>query len=299
MQESVIPNWGQADFWRACAPSLHIDHKEFLGAQAPLNLSDGDLDVVRSMVREDGYFLLPPQPWDLPLERMVETVRQLDAEGLPLALAFVYDEFWCMFWRLDRILTGLLGPGYLRLPDFWVWLVDPQRGARGWHPHRDKNQGGLFPDGSPRSFTIWIPLTDATPRNSCMYVLPANCDPNYTTGGIPDMQQHLSDIRALPAQAGSALGWTQALLHWGSGSHPRETQARISIALEFQSANTPPFNQPLTPSNEIPSFELRLRLIGKQILQYQHMYPLSEPIAQLAQGLLAESKPKLATLNLQ
>ncbi len=288
MQAIDLSSWRQADFWRNRVPSLHLDDKEFISLQAPLNLSEEDLNQVRTLVREDGYFHLPPQPWDLPLDTMATTVRQLDAEGLPLALAFVYDEFWIMFWRLDRILSGLLGPGYLRLPDFWVWLIDPQRGARGWHPHRDKTSNALFPDGSPRSFTIWIPLTEATPRNSCMYVLPANCDPNYTTGGTPDMEQHLADIRALPAQAGSALGWTQALLHWGSGSHPRETQPRISMALEFQSANTPPFNQPLTPSNEIPSFELRLRLIGKQILQYQHMYPLSDSVAELAQGLIAE-----------
>lgn len=287
MQE-IASLWRTPDYWRTLMPALHVDDAHFIGTQEPLQLDEAGLEAIRTMVREDGYFQLPPQPWNLPVELLADTVRQLDAQQMPLPLAFVYDEFWLMFWRMDRILHGLLGPGYLRLPDFWAWLVDPQRGASGWRPHRDKNSGSLFPDGSPRSFTLWLPLTDATPRNSCMYVLPAHRDPLYTTGGNLPMQDHLSNIRALPAPAGSALGWTQALLHWGSASHPRETLPRIAIAMEFQSAQTAPFNTPLTQANELPSFEMRLRLIGKQILQYQHMYPLSEPVAALARQLVAE-----------
>ena len=280
--------WRTPEYWRELMPALHVDDAAFIGAQPPMTLDDAGVQAIRAMVQEDGYFHLPPQPWNLPIDQLADTVRALDAQDMPLPLAFVYDEFWLLFWRLDCILQGLLGPGYLRLPDFWAWLVDPQRGASGWRPHRDKSTGSLFPDGSPRSFTIWLPLTDATPRNSCMYVLPAHRDPGYTSGQVPVMGEHLADVRALPATAGSALGWTQALLHWGSNSHPRETAPRIAVAMEFQSAQTPPFNQPLTAANQLPSFDMRLRLIGKQILQYQHMYPLSEPVAQLARELIAE-----------
>ena len=34
-------------------------------------------------------------------------------------------------------------------------------------------------DGSPRYTTAWIPLTDATPNNSCLYVVPRHADPGY------------------------------------------------------------------------------------------------------------------------
>lgn len=275
------------DTWRRLAPALHVQDSAFLSNQRPLALDADALAQVQRAVREDGYFHLPPQPWNLPTQAMADAIRRLDAQGIPLPFAFVYDEFWLLFWRMHRVLEGLLGPAYLRLPDFWAWLVNPQRNDSGWRPHRDRNHGALFDDGSPRAFTLWLPLTDATPDTSCMYVVPAQRDATYGKGRIEGWQPALADIRALPAAAGSALGWTQELLHWGSSAHPRETRVRISVAMEFQSAQTPPFNQPLMPADQLPSFAVRLQLIGKQILQYRHMYPLSDAVADLAQRLQA------------
>jgi len=273
------------DTWRRLAPALHVQDSAFLSDQQPLTLDADALAQVQRAVREDGYFHLPPQPWNLPTQAMADVIRRLDAQGIPLPFAFVYDEFWLLFWRMHRVLEGLLGPAYLRLPDFWAWLVNPQRNDSGWRPHRDRNHGALFDDGSPRAFTLWLPLTDATPDTSCMYVVPAQRDATYGKGRIEGWQPALADIRALPAAAGSALGWTQELLHWGSSAHPRETRVRISVAMEFQSAQTPPFNQPLMAADQLPSFAVRLQLIGKQILQYRHMYPLSDDVADLAQRL--------------
>ncbi|WP_225782570.1 phytanoyl-CoA dioxygenase family protein [Xenophilus sp. Marseille-Q4582] len=273
--------------WRRLAPALHVQDTAFLSDQQPLALDADALAQVQRAVREDGYFHLPPQPWNLPTQAMADAIRRLDAQGIPLPFAFVYDEFWLLFWRMHRVLEGLLGPAYLRLPDFWAWLIDPQRNDSGWRPHRDRSQGALFDDGSPRAFTLWLPLTDATPDTSCMYVVPAQRDPTYGKGRIEGWQPALADIRALPAAAGSALGWTQELLHWGSSARPRETRVRISVAMEFQSAQTPPFNQPLMAADQLPAFAMRLQLIGKQILQYRHMYPLSDAVADLAQRLQA------------
>lgn len=275
------------DTWRRLAPALHVQDTAFLSDQQPLALDADALAQVQRAVREDGYFHLPPQSWSLPTQEMADVIRRLDAQGIPLPFAFVYDEFWLLFWRMHRLLEGLLGPAYLRLPDFWAWLVNPQRHDSGWRPHRDRSQAALFDDGSPRAFTLWLPLTDATPDTSCMYVVPAQRDATYGKGRIEGWQPALADIRALPAAAGSALGWTQELLHWGSSAHPRETRVRISVAMEFQSAQTPPFNQPLMPAGQLPSFAMRLQLIGKQILQYRHMYPLSDAVADLAQRLQA------------
>ena len=271
--------------WRRLAPVLHVQDAAFLAAQQPLSLDATALAQVQRAVREDGYFQLPPQPWNLPMQELADTLRRLDAQGIPLPFAFVYDEFWLLFWRLHRVLEGLLGPAYLRLPDFWAWLINPQRHDSGWRPHRDRSRDALFDDGSPRSFTVWLPLTDATPANSCMYVVPADRDPTYGKARTADWQPALADIRALPATAGSALGWTQELLHWGSSAHPRETSVRISVDMEFQSAQAAPMNQPLMAADQLPSYAMRLQLIGKQILQYRHMYPLADDVAQLAQRL--------------
>lgn len=274
-------------FWRDLGAGLHVGDAEFFRTIQPLGLGSEVTSKLGALLRVEGYFQLPPPNWRLPLDQMVALVKTLDDRKLPLPFAFIYDEFWALYFRLDGLLKALLGPGYLRLPDFWTWLVDPQRNQSGWEAHRDKGWQALFPDRSPKSLTIWIPLTNATPLNGCMYVVPADRDPVYGTEKDTTWCHKLSDVRALPAEAGSVLCWTQALLHWGSSTSRRERNPRVSVAFEFQSGEVPPMNQPLTKPNEIPQFEFRLRLIGKQILQYKHMYPLSPEIEAIALQLIS------------
>lgn len=252
-----------------------------------MGLDDPVITALSGLLRHEGYFQLPPQNLRLPLDAMADLVRLLDQRGWPLVFSFMYDEFWALYYRLDKLIEGLLGPGYFRLPDFWVWLVDPQRGHAGWRPHRDKGARSLNPDRTPKSITIWIPLSEATPLNGCMYVVPADRDPVYGQPNDDQLSHKQWDIRALPAAAGSVMCWTQALLHWGGSTSRREVRPRISVAFEFQAANVEPFNQPLTNPKEFPSLELRLQLIGTQILQYRHMYPLSAEFEALANSLLA------------
>lgn len=274
-------------FWQGLAPDLHVEDHSFLTSQSFWNLDQNSVDILKTLIRVEGYFHLPPQQWDLPIARMAALVKELDSRGLPLPFAYMYDEFWCLFFRLHKLVEGLLGPGYLRLPDFWTWLVDPQRDESGWSPHRDKGHASLFPDGSPKAVTIWIPLTNSTTLNGCMYIVPADRDPTYGTPQEKEWHFKHADIRALPADAGSVFIWNQAVLHWGSHANRRETLPRISLAFEFQSGNVPPYNLPLTNPLEIPVFDFRLKLIGKQILQYKHMYPLSPDIEALAARLAA------------
>jgi ectoine hydroxylase-related dioxygenase (phytanoyl-CoA dioxygenase family) len=126
-------------------------------------------------------------------------------------------------------------------------------------------------DGRPKVITVWLPLTDATPENSCMYVVPADRDPTYGSEMDYLHQFSLADIRALPAQAGSVLGWDQAVLHWGSHSVNRAVSPRISIACEFQRGDQVPYGAPLFNPAEPPDFATRQVLIGRQILRYEHM----------------------------
>jgi hypothetical protein len=55
-------------------------------------------------------------------------------------------------------------------------LVDPNRGDAGFSPHRDRqpddSPATFRPDGSAMYATMWVPLTPATPENSCLYVIP-------------------------------------------------------------------------------------------------------------------------------
>jgi hypothetical protein len=70
------------------------------------------------------------------------------------------------------------------------------------------------------TLTSWIPLSDATPQNGCMYVVPAHLDPHYGKPTTPRSQlPDLSLARALPVRPGDYLVWNQAVLHWGGESN--------------------------------------------------------------------------------
>jgi len=98
--------------------------------------------------------------------------------------------------------------------DFYAWFVDPRVKGTGFAPHRDhlenSPEDSFTEDGLPRNCTLWVSLTDATPSNSCLHVLPARFDPCYSNPetyntnpaefiGELDRVHH---IRALPAPAG-------------------------------------------------------------------------------------------------
>lgn len=257
--------------WVALAPSLHVCDHSFIRSRVPLHLTDDVLRyAVQRMLRE-GYFQLPPVDWDLPLPEMVGVVRLLASLDAPPALAWHFDEFWMMFARLHRLLCALLGDRPVMLPEFWAWHVDPQKQEAGWRPHRDKGRESLRKDGSPKVVTLWLPLTDATPLNGCMYLVPADRDPTYGTAEESQHRFSLTDIRALPAPAGAVLGWDQAVLHWGSHAADRRLAPRISIACEFQRRDVDPYNAPLLDARDPPDFVTRQVLIGRQMLRYQHM----------------------------
>ena len=276
--------WMSKAFWRDFCPDLHIEHG-FENATTQLETTGISADGLRQLIRTEGYFQLPPADWQLPLKTMAGVVSRLADEGMPTALAFVYDEFWALSVKLTTMLEGLLGPGFLRLPDFWAWNVDPARDDSGWRPHRDKGYASLRPDRSAKSLTVWLPLTESTTLNGCIYILPADRDPVYATPNDKNWHIELPEIRALPAQPGAIFVWTQAVLHWGSHTSRRADKSRVSVAFEFQANDIPPYNQPLMEPMTVPVFDARLKLIAKQILQYQHMYPLEPIVAAVAQRL--------------
>jgi hypothetical protein len=123
-----------------------------------------------------------------------------------------------------------------------------------------------------------------------MYIVPANRDPTYKTD--EDLRESkywphiLPNIRALPGKSGSVLIWNQAVWHWGSKTSSRVIEPRISVSVEFQSRKTLPYNKPISNPLLFPTYNDRISLIAKQILQYQHMYPLDESIKNLANEIL-------------
>jgi hypothetical protein len=240
----------------------------------------------------DGYFEERGAlaHWDKELKDFASLVNELSAAGIAPVLSYYTDFPWVVFRSLSDLFSEILGGGYKHLPDFWVWRIDHEKGQAGWKPHRDKGGSlGLFPNGRPKSLTCWIPITDATPQNGCMYVVPKQHDRYYGVDNVDGLGiSGLNSLRALPVERGDVLLWDQTVLHWGAQSSEFAPHPRISMALEVQSGKIPPFNQPLLDPSEVPTESLRLALIGKQILQYQHMYPLSDEARDFAKKLVAQ-----------
>ena len=283
------------EFWLKFAPKLHIVDLSVFNALQLIAPAPDQMRTYCELMRNEGYFQGLPQ-MILDHRLLAQTVRALVEANLSPVFAFLFDEFWLPFYKLHSIISTLLGGDYFFLPDFWVWNVDPAKGERGWRPHRDKGRWALLPDGMPRSVTVWIPLSDATTLNGCVYIVPACDDPTYGTENEKDWQFEYSSIRALPAHPGEFFMWNQAVVHWGSKASPRGGESRISMAFEFQRADVqPPFNEPLMLPLGIISFEERLKLVAKQILQYQTMYQLEPEMQAFAENLIAKTKSDVST----
>lgn len=278
-----INDFSDKGFWDKMFENLHTS----LPANLESNFTIFDIDsnaveLYRTRLIDEGYVQTPHLSWDEWFSNIREAIKLLEHLNIPLPFIFVFCEPWLLASKFHVILENIFGEKYNILPDFWVWHVDPKKRGAGWGPHRDKGPTSLFQNGKPKSLTLWLPLTDATIDNGCMYLLPANRDPTYSSGEINKAQIDLQNIVAVPAGAGSALIWNQAILHWGAKALPRNAAPRISVAFEFQIANVTPFNQPLLKPLTIPNFEIRLKLVCKQILQYAHMYPLQPDIESFA-----------------
>lgn len=270
----------EIDFWRETFPQLSIsDDSQRAGALLE------EPTLLQTRMRTDGYFQGRNETLHTLAPTLADAVAQCVAQQIPPPFLFLFDEAWQAFASLSGLITHVLGMGYLILPDFWVWHLDPQKQDAGWAPHRDKGRMSLAPDGSPLSLTIWLPLTEATPLNGCMYLLPASQDPNYNTPNENEIYFDLPNIRALPALPGDFLCWNQAVRHWGGRASPFAAGPRISMALEFQRCDVAAFNTPLLRPLEPIDFDLRLKLVAKQILQYRHLYALPAPLEQFARGI--------------
>jgi Phytanoyl-CoA dioxygenase (PhyH) len=272
-------------FWRRLCPKLHV---EATSSRKPFAFTD--VDRLVELVRVEGYVNVPGVLSAADVALLRGGIECLHERRIPIVFAFVYDEFWAAFRRVSSFIGGVLGPDYRALPDFWAWRVEPSDEARGWEPHNDSADPTFDRDNSPHTLTVWLALSDANPLNGCMYVIPAFLDERFQRRDW-DIGEHLAvedlqDIRALPAPAGSMLAWNQGVVHWGGRASGRAEAPRLSAAFEFQRADLPAQNEPLLDPATPLVFRERLALIGKQVLQYQHMYPLTADVQRIAKGLV-------------
>ncbi|HEV2169404.1 MAG TPA: phytanoyl-CoA dioxygenase family protein, partial [Candidatus Binatus sp.] len=274
-------------YWRTLYPSFSV-------ADAPpvldLPLLDAaTLDRYARGLDQWGYFCSESpiaQSLSAPLLECIEAVRKA---GWPPVFAYVYDQLWTL-WNaapIAQILTAALGKGYKAIPHGWCHYVQPVRGASGWPPHIDGNL--------PNRMSIWIPLTDATLDNGCIYLLPKDMNTSaigqrreLRNASNLQMRELLQRSRAIPAAAGSLLGWQFRILHWGSTAHGAGSP-RVSLVYEFIAANEAPIKNELPlydPSAPIPDLARRLHSIGRAIRQYMRYELRMRRYAELAAELI-------------
>ncbi|WP_245881285.1 phytanoyl-CoA dioxygenase family protein [Thalassospira marina] len=286
-----------ADFWRGLNPGLQICG---VSASSP-QLADANTDAANAATDlfattdfsalsdrfwDEGYFLLHDiLPAEL-LARLRAAIEQLIASGLPPAMIYLYDEAWQVFSALRPLLTHFLGEKIALLPHFWAWHVDPRDGGRGWPPHRDYQGESAIGDDMLISLSLWVPLSDATPENGCMYVLPRSFERWYDSPVTKPQDVVLQDVRALPAGPGAVMGWRQDVYHWGSRASRHASSPRISLSLEFQNAAFDPLGDPLLDLETPPSFDERLLLIAGQFEKYRHMQNMDDETLAWCQAIL-------------
>jgi protein arginine N-methyltransferase 1 len=208
-----------------------------------------------------------------PLARwMLDTVERLRAEGWPPVFLFVYEELWSLFRTpaFRTLAAEAIGPDAAQTAYFWTHVV----GNSGWAPHADGAS-----DGEPARLNLWLPLRDATLDNGCMVVIPRDQAPSVDFNRAASFDREttlalLQSARALPAPAGSLLGWDFRAIHWGAARHDPEAPPRISIAIELCSAAAlHGRGEEVMPLDSIPGFRTRLRLIAGALATYSRREP--------------------------
>jgi len=270
--------------------------------------------AARGTISEQGHCVISDIEYGAGGQRAVdfaalrEGANRLKAAGWPAAFLILFDEVW----QLVDSLFGVMGPvlsddgtgeGLELDTDLFVWALD--KGVTDGQyvngnfsrPHRDSNHtGSNDAEGNPVKLSVWVPLSDATLDNGCMYVLPKNCDelfdqphhPQHMTAAKLTEDEELiccfplQHARPLPAPAGSICSWQGNLIHWGSSCAPHRNleQPRMSMALtlrkrEFHSADagiTACCGRDPIPRAKLREmdFPTRLSVVGKSLIMYYH-----------------------------
>ena len=270
---------GRAGFWKSLSTDLTVTDFPFMKPLSLLGASYEGIDYVQQ-AKKEGYFKIDSIIPRDEIDSMRRVMRRISELGLPPIFVFIYDEFWQIYYRLSPILSPVFGDNYRLIENQWAWNFPPNSDASGFSPHRDGGSVAYdwFPEGKPLRVnglpllaTIWIPLTDVTTLNSCMYLLPLDKDPNIPNNlnDFSIRQESIQDIRALPCTAGSVLYWNPNVLHWGSNGSDYASEPRMSFASYLLADGLTKTRKSFSLATAQPlSLAYRLRLIAQNMAQY-------------------------------
>ena len=274
------------EYWQSLSPHLRI------GANQPLPCLEVDAEREATAARlfeAEGYFetpeLLPPDA----LAALNQCIDLVTAAGWPAIFALVDDRFWqcARLPALRRLVAARLGEGYQQIPHVWIHIVQAVDGAAGWMPH--------FDGFALKRVSVWLALTRATTENGCMYLVPSSVLPDSfrikdATPDVPmrDVVRAMHATRAMPVEAGAALGWEFHVFHWGGRAvNPRSQRRALSMEFLAASEQPGPDERPLLdPDGALPDLAYRLKAIGLALDTYSKREPLSLRFRSLGQRLM-------------
>lgn len=279
--------WQEPDFWRKLCPELSIDANKPLTAIPKLDEDAASLHKDRrGRLADRGYALVDEPVADVStIQAMRKGIETLHTLGLPASFILLFDNTW----ELAALSRSVLEKSTLETNkfqfDILAWYID----SGGFSPHRDRQPDDVaatFEMEEAKFATQWIALTDATPENSCLYVIPKGSDPGYTGGDTEDEdplnralpnKEAFQQIRALPRQQGQSVLFTHRIIHWGSARDPASRQPP-RIAISFVCSD-PTFEKPYVDptyfsSEKAPPFHIRMLLVCAQLLIYYQRFNL-------------------------
>ena len=276
-----------AEFWRRLAPDLTISDGQPLSA---IQRHPGQAAEDRLRLINDGYLHLKSPGIAVDLSAISDALERIVVAGLPASFIGVYDETWAIIAQLEAVLGGLLDGKAAMVPNFHADHLGSD--SQGRLAARQRPANSLFRDKSPKSVNVWVPLTDATPDNGCVYAVPAGQDRNYGAKKPERADASLPSIRALPAGAGDVLIWTGETYTWQGRPNPRSgaPATLMSLSWEFQSTETAAFEGLTIDSYPYVPFETRLGLLAHQMPGHTSGFS-SNPLWRAVQQTLSNRYP--------
>ncbi|MEX2451602.1 MAG: hypothetical protein WD407_12160 [Rhodospirillales bacterium] len=101
--------WNDAAFWQGLAPDLHVCDPAFIGAQSQIAYGADILKTMETDLLEEGYTRFQPGDWNADIAALADFIGTIHSRGLLPVFAFIYDEYWLLFFKQRAFLAHMLG----------------------------------------------------------------------------------------------------------------------------------------------------------------------------------------------
>jgi Phytanoyl-CoA dioxygenase (PhyH) len=297
--------------WAKICPDLSISDGRGLDSAGDLSESlmlvpEEEAKRRRDRLVSHGYVLVDECMNTSLVEKVRQGIQQLQRQNLPASFVLMFDETWELAMQSRKMLESATHSRNAFNFDLLAWFIP--LGEGGFSPHRDRQPddaaSSFHADQQAKFVTQWIALSDATPENSCLYMIPKPYDPGYTKGDTEEegdplqralkQKQTFQHIRAMPRKAGQSILFTHRIIHWGSKGDAipiSTTGVQPRIAISFVCSD-PDFEAPLLVHHakyfpvaqdkssecQLPPLRIRLLLICAQLLIYYQRFDLDKRV---------------------